>query len=138
MKIIVSAAVAALLALGACSQAEDKAAEPASASNAAPVAAAAPAAAPAATGLAKGAFVGLPQSCQELADKMDHLRGCVAKAAQGQLSAAEIAATDEQSRQQAVAMATDLRALGPEQAAEACTANHEMMDQMKQAMAGDC
>lgn len=137
MKIIVPAAVAALLALGACSQAEDKAAEPASASNAAP-AAAAPAAAPAATGLAKAAFVGLPQSCQELADKMDHLRGCVAKAAQGQLSAAEIAATDEQSRQQAVAMATDLRALGPEQAAEACTANHEMMDQMKQAMAGDC
>lgn len=137
MKIIVSAAVAALLALGACSQAEDKAAEPASASSAAP-AAAAPAATPAATGLAKAAFVGLPQSCQELADKMDHLRGCVAKAAQGQLSAAEIAATDEQSRQQAVAMATDLRALGPEQAAEACTANHEMMDQMKQAMAGDC
>jgi hypothetical protein len=134
MKIIVPAAVAALLALGACSQAEDKAAEPASASTAAP-AAAAPAAA---TGLAKAAFVGLPQSCQELADKMDHLRGCVAKAAQGQLSAAEIATTDEQSRQQAVAMATDLRALGPEQAAQACTANHEMMDEMKQAMGGDC
>jgi hypothetical protein len=137
MKIIVPAAVAALLALGACSQAEDKAAEPASASTAAP-AAAAPAAPAAATGLAKAAFVGLPQSCQELADKMDHLRGCVAKAAQGQLSAAEIATTDEQSRQQAVAMATDLRALGPEQAAQACTANHEMMDEMKQAMGGDC
>ncbi|RZJ25091.1 MAG: hypothetical protein EON85_13620 [Brevundimonas sp.] len=130
MKIIVPAALAALLTLAACSQGEDKAVEPASAATPAP------AAAP--VGLARAAFAGLPESCMVLADKMDRLRGCAAKMVEGQVTPEQIAAEAESAKTQAEAMATDLRDLPAGQAAEACTANHEVMDKMGEAMVGSC
>lgn len=134
MKMIVPAAVAALLTLTACSQAEDKAAEPASAPAPAPAAAAAPAG----ETLARTAFAGLPESCMVLADKMDRLRACASKMVEGQLTPDQVAQEAAEAKTKAEAMATDLRNLPAGQAAEACTANHELMDQMGEAMVGSC
>ncbi|MFC7378195.1 hypothetical protein [Brevundimonas sp. GCM10030266] len=130
MKIIVPVAVAAVLALGACSQGEDKAVEPA---------AAVPAAEPAApAGLARTAFAGLPESCMVLADKMDRLRGCASRMVAGQLTPEQVAQEEAGAKTKAEAMATDLRNLPAGEAAEACTANHDLMEKMGQAMVGDC
>ena len=135
MKMIVPAAVAALLTLAACSQAEDKAAEPASAPTAAQPAAAA---APAGEAVARAAFAGLPESCMVLADKMDRLRACASKMVEGQMTPDQVAQEAAEAKTKAEAMATDLRNLPAGQAAEACTANHELMDQMGEAMVGSC
>jgi hypothetical protein len=128
MKIIALAAVSTALALAACSNAEDKAA---------PAAAEAPADPNA--HMARAAFEGLPQSCLELADKMDRYRTCATTKFGAGADPAEMAAGIEQSQAQAVSMAADLRKLPAADAAEACSANHEMMDNMGQDIVGpDC
>jgi hypothetical protein len=73
-----------------------------------------------------------------LADKMDHLRGCASKMVEGQLTPEQTAQEAAEAKTRAEAMATDLRNLPAAEAAEACTANHELMDQMGQAMVGEC
>jgi len=146
MKMIVPVAIAALLALGACSQAGEQAAEPASTSNAASedadaaaaAAAAVAPAAPAGAGLAKATFVGLPQSCQELADRMDYLRGCTLKILGPQLSPEEVAEEAAFSRSKAEEMAAEFRNLPAGQAVEACKANHELLDQQSEQLVREC
>lgn len=131
MKMIVLAAAAACLALAACSNAEDKA----------PAAPAAPAAAPVdpAAHMARTAFEGLPEACLQLADKLDRYRTCANKKYGEHANPADMATATEQAQAQAVSMAADLRKLAPATAAEACSANHEMMDSMGQDIVGpDC
>lgn len=127
MKMIVLAATAAVLALGACSENGEKA--PAAA------AAAEPPADPTAH-MARTAMAGLPRSCLELADKMDRYRTCVTTKFGAGADPAEMAAGIEQAQAQVVSMAADLRKLPAGEAAEACSANHEMMDSMGEDIVG--
>ena len=129
MKIIVLTAAAAVLVLGACSERGETA--PAAA-------AAAPPADPTAH-MARTAMAGLPQSCLELADKMDRYRTCATTKFGAGADPAEMAAGIEQAQAQVVSMAADLRKLPAAEAAEACSANHEMMDSMGENIVGpDC
>ena len=93
MKMIVLAATAAVLALGACSESGEKA----------PAAAEAPADPTA--HMARTAMAGLPQSCLELADKMDRYRTCATTKFGAGADPAEMAAGIEQAQAQVVSMA---------------------------------
>lgn len=102
-----------VLALGACGAGEDKA------------------------DITRTAFAGLPESCLTLADKMDEMRRCSIKAVEGQVTPEQLAASEAETKTQAEAMATELRALPAAEAASACTANQEMITSLSAVM-GPC